>query len=395
MFRSLCCATLGFGLMLVSASTEARELELSVENRMGVDSNVFRSSRDRETDGFYAITPRVSVREGHSILNYDFSYEPTYEAFFSTSGVDGFDHRARGMLSWRPTSVDTIGVNGSFTSRRSLRLEDQGGSSPETSDRERVKNSDAQLSYSRALTDALSLQASAAFTDRDFSRNSSVDSRSYSGQLGPQYVLNPLTVVGLSASYRFREDSGVGLQPRTETSIWNIGASFRRVLTPTLSISAQGGPSFIRSRQESPFAVSRSTSFFAAVIVDKSWQRSDFNGSYTRSEQSGGGDASSSIVDNVTVNFKHRLDRRSSFRVSGSWIQSKEISEAPGGSKRKTTQYRVITTATRRITRQLSVIGQLLYSNQDENRGATRSNSIGDVYVGFLSLRYTFDPIRF
>jgi len=135
------------------------------------------------------------------------------------------------------------------------------------------------------------------------------------------------------------------------------------------------------------------------VIVDKSWQRSDFSGSYTRSEQSGGGDASSSLVDNVTLDFKHRVNRRSSFRVLGSWIQSKEISEAPGGRKRETTRYRVTTNATRRISRQLSVIAQFSYSNQDENRddnpGTTGSNSIGDLYIGFLSLRYTFDPIRF
>jgi len=405
MFRALCCAALGFGLMLVSASTEARELELSVENRIGVDSNVFRRSSEREADGFYAISPRLTVREGHSNLNYDFSYEPTYRTYYTTSGIDGFDHRGRGVVSWRPTGVDTLGLDGTYSNRRTLRLEDQGGSSLETSDRERVKDSDVQLSYSRTLTEALSLQASAAFTDRDYSQNTNVDSRSYSGQLGPQYVLNPLTVVGLTASFRQREDRGVGLQFWTETDIWNVSASFRRTLTPTLSISAQGGPSFFRSKQKSPLpgdpnTQSQSTSFFAAVAIDKSWQRSNFKASYTRSESSGGGDASSSLVDNVTLDFKHRFDRRTSFRVLGSWINSKEISDASGGSNRETTRYLVVANAKRRITRQLSVIGQFSYSNQDEKRdgilpGTTRSDSIGDLYVGFLSLRYTFDPIRF
>jgi hypothetical protein len=400
MFRAQICAVLGFGLMLAAASTEARELDFSVENRIGVDSNVFRNSFDRVADGFYSLSPRVAVREGNSDLNYDFSYEPTYTAYFSTSGVDGFDHRGRATVSWQPTAADRLEVTGSYSSRRSLRLEDQGGSSPENSDRERTKLSDVLFSYSHALNEALSIQTSATFTDRDYSESSSIDSRSYSGQLGPQYVLDPITVVGLSGIFRRREDRGVGFQFETETDTWNVGASFQRALAPTLNFSVQGGPSFFRSKQKSPVSgvaetESRSTSFFATVVLDKAWQRSDFNASYTRSESSGGGNSSSSIVDDVTLDFNHRLSRRLTFRLVGSWIAQKEIAETPGASKRETTQYRVTTVVIRRMTRQLSVIGQFQYSNQDEDQGISGSESIGDLYVGFLSLRYTFDPIRF
>jgi hypothetical protein len=400
MFRAPRCAVLGIGLMLAAASTEARELQLSIVNRIGGDSNVFRRSADRTADGFYAISPRVIVHEGHSKLNYDFSYQPTYQTYFETSGIDGFDHWGQADLSWRPTAADTLGFNGNFTSRRNLQLEDRGGATLEESDRERVQNSDAALSYSRMLNEVLSVQASAAFTDRDFSRNTSVDSRSYSGQLGTQYVLNPITMVGLSGSFRRREDRGVGLQFRGETDIWNLAASFQRSLTPTLSISAQVGPSFFRSRRKSQFSFipdskSRSTSYFAAATLDKTWQRSYFGASYTRSESSGGGSTSSSIVDNITLNFDHRFSRRWSFRVQGTWLESKEVAEAVGASKQKTTQYRASVSTTRRITRRMSVIGQFSYFNQDQNQTTFGSQSIGDVYTGFLSVRYIFDPVKF
>jgi hypothetical protein len=185
----------------------------------------------------------------------------------------------------------------------------------------------------------------------------------------------------------------------TDTDIWNVGVSIRRALTPNLSISAQAGPSFFRTEQESFLSsdTSDSTSYFASLVVKKSWQRSDLDASYTRSESSGSGNSSSSIVDNISLNIEHRLNRRLTLRILGSWIQSKEISDALGASKRKTTQYRVRTSLTHRITRQLSVVGQFLYLNQDQNRrtGGSGSESIGDVYVGFLSLRYTFDPIFF
>jgi hypothetical protein len=404
MFRAPRCAVLGFGLMLVAASTEAREVELSIENRMGADSNVFRTSSNRTGDGFYAISPRLVLRERNSKLNYNFSYIPTYETYFETSGIDGFDHRGRANISWRPTAADSLGLNGSYTNRRSLDNDDGSGSSLQASDRERVQRSDVSFSYSHALNEALSVQTGAAFTDLEFSRDTSTDSRSYSGQLGTQYVLNPITVVGMNVTFRRREDRGDGSQFRTETDIWNVGASIRRALTPTLSISAQAGPSFFRSEQRSPLpgvptTTSDSTSYFASLVVEKSWQRSDLDASYTRSESAGSGNSSSSIVDNVSLNFEHKLNRRLTFRILGSWIQSKEISEVSGTSRRKTTQYRVRTSLTQRITRQLSVIGHFLYLNQDQNRtqttGGSGSESIGDVYVGFLSLRYTFDPVLF
>jgi hypothetical protein len=415
MFRAPRCAVLGFGLMLVAASTEAREVQLSVENRMGGDSNVFRRTSGRVDDGFYSLSPRLAVRETHSKLNYDFNYQPTYETYFETSGIDGFDHRAQGTLSWQPTSVDTIGLSGKFASVRNPIIEGQGGSFLETSDRERIKRSQAQLSYSHSLNEVLSLQASAVFTDLDFSESSNVDSRSYTGQLGTQYVLNPITIVGLSASFRRREDRGVGRrQYTTDTDIWDVGASFRRSLARTLSLSVRAGPSFIRSRQQSPIPgiaeeKSRSTSYFAEVTLEKTWQRANWSASYTRSESSGGGAGSSSIVDNVTLDFTHYLSQKLSVRVLGKWLQSEEISKVVGANKRKMEQFRVATSVTKRITRQLSVMGQVLYFNQDRNQILDLipnpnpppilipppSRSIGDVYVGFVSLRYTFDPIAF
>jgi len=400
------CAVLGFGLMLAAASTEARELEFSVESRIAGDSNVFRKNSDQVADGFHALSPRVVVREANSKLNYLFSYRPTYETYFKTSGIDGFDHRARGDLSWRPTAVDTFGLTGNFTSSRNLRIEDQSGpSNPapslEESDRERIQRSGARFSYDRALSEVLSVQVSATFDDLTFSRNTSIDSRAFSGQLSTQYVLNPITAVGLFGTFSARENRGSGSQFTTETEIWNLAASFQRALTPTLNISAQAGPSFIRTKQISPVPAfpdteSQSTSYFAAVVLDKTWPRSDFKTSYTRSESSGGGSASSSINDNVTLDFNHRISRHWSLRIFGSWLQSKEIEEVPvpGIGNQDRIQFRALVRATRRITRHLSVAGQFSFFTQDQDESAG-SESIGEIFSGFLSLQYTFDPVVF
>ena len=71
-------AVLGF-VMLTPAFTNAREIELSVENRIGGDSNVFRRNSAKNEDGFYEIAPRVTLRERRRELNYDLRYVPVYQ----------------------------------------------------------------------------------------------------------------------------------------------------------------------------------------------------------------------------------------------------------------------------------------------------------------------------
>ncbi len=401
MFRAQYCAILGFGLMLAAASTEARELEFSIENRIVADSNVFRTSSDRIEDGSYVLSPRISVSQKNSRLNYSLSYQPIYEAFFTTSGINGFDHWGQANFSWRPTAVDTLSFDGNYASRRTLRIENFGSGAPlETSDRERVQRADARLSYRHALSQVLSVDLTAAFQDLDYSRNTSIDSRFISGRLGGQYVLTPVTLVGLSGTIRQRENLGGDSQLTTETTIWDLAASVQRNLTPTLVLSVQAGPSFIRTKQKFPNPIplpdekSRSTSFFAVASLEKRWQRSNFTASYTRSESNGSGTTASSINDYISLDFTHRLDRRWSFGIFGSWLESEEITSLPGGRRQKTTQYRAFVSLTRKVARRVSVTTQFSIFDQDEN-GSTGSGSIGRVYSGFLSLRYTFDPVVF
>jgi hypothetical protein len=80
--------------------------------------------------------------------------------------------------------------------------------------------------------------------------------------------------------------------------------------------------------------------------------------------------------------------------VFGAWFQSKEISSLPGRGKEKRTQYRLFTKLTRKISRQLTIAARLSFFNQDRNQ-TVGVDSIGNVYSGFVSLRYTFDPVIF
>jgi hypothetical protein len=405
MFRARLCAALGIGLMLVSASTEAREIELSVDTRIGGDSNVFRNQADKKSDGFFQLAPKLVVREQNSNLNYNFNYRPTYETYFQTSGIDGFDHRAVGELEWKITPVDTAGFDASFSSLRRVTIDDQ--TSPldptptlEESDRERLKRSLARVYYTKAVAPRVTLQASSTFDDFDSSRDTTLDSRAFSGQLAAQYAFDPKTGLGTTTSFLHRETGGSDTQYTTDTDIWDVGASVRRAVTQTLDVSVQAGPSFISTTQKPPSGFGLSTrhssdiSYFAAADVEKRWRKSNLKMSYVRSESRGGGTSSTSFLDNVSVTYDHHFNRQWWFRIFGSWSQRKEISATPGQSKDDTTTYYAFFNLTRRISRQLSIIGRYEYSNQDRD-GDPTENSVGGVSSGFISLRYTFEPVAF
>lgn len=249
MFRARICAILGL-VMLMPAFTNAREVELSVENRVGGDSNVFRRTAPKNEDGFYEFAPRITLRERRRELNYKFAYLPVYQTFFGIGNVDGWDHQARGRLEWNATPRDTFAFTQWFSSARTLRLSDPndvslGPTILEESDRERIRRINAEVSYSRAFTPTVSGRVAVDFSDTDFDSPFSIDSRAFGGSLSGNLAVDEQTTLGLYASTRYRENRGVGLQTSSTAIIGNIAGTFSHAFPNDVQLSVQVGPSFI------------------------------------------------------------------------------------------------------------------------------------------------------
>ena len=410
MFRAHVCAVLGIGLMLAAAEAHAGEVELSVDSRIGGDSNVVRTSQEKKKDGFFEFGPRLTVREERKTLNYDFSYNPRYQVYFDTSGINGVDHRATGAIRWQPTPTDTFSVNSEFDSIRQRILTDNSSATNpsqalEPSDRERIQRADAQVSYDRRLNSLWSIQASAGLDDLDYTKQSGlIDSRSFTGQIGTQYVWDSRTTLGLSGLFRRRKNRGLDsrFQGSSKTKVFNIGASIEHRFSPSLTVSLSGGPSFIETKQTNPLPFglpdlrdkSDSASFFAAATISKSWRRSNASASYTRSESGSGGSVRSSIADAVRINFSHNFSRRWNIQLGGVWTQREELSADRNFEDADSTDYLALVSLRREITRRLFLIGQYMFQDNQQN-GPSRSVSIGNVHTGSLSLRYVFDPYRY
>lgn len=418
-------ATLGIFVMLCAASTEAGELELFVENRLGGDSNVLRRSEQSVTgevaDGFWEFAPGVGVRDETGELRYRGRYQSAHELYFDTSGIDGWDHSASGGLDWDATPRDRVEVDGAFYSTRNLREESSnsglGGDLVfQPSDRQRTRRSKASFDYTRYLSPRWSARIGYDFDDLDFSRRDISDTRAHTASTGFTYVVDPKTSVGLSVTGRLRHsrlNQDVNLGPllgdlnevRSRSTTADVSVSFARQLTETLSFSAQVGPSIVRTDQDQVLSSSlgilratttdsRDVSVFAAVSVDKEWERGSAGVAYSRYESGGGGNVSSTIVDEVSVNGVYRPARHWTLDLYASWNRREQLVDDIGfGGDNKITQYRVRGLVVRQLGERFSIRAFVQYRFQDQE---TRTSDVDvEIVSGFLGLRYTFDPFIF
>jgi hypothetical protein len=426
MLRARVCALLGFGLMFVPASTEAQELNFLVDSNIGVDTNVFRSSRNRQEDGFWEFSPRISLRETRDRLNYDLRYRPTYQAFFDTDGVDGWDHSGGADLEWRPTHMDSISYGGNIVSSRivdqfgdtdlSLPPTDPDFGITEETDRDRIVRSKAYFGYNRSLDSVTSVRMDFNFEDLDFSDDNNVDQRSFSLSLSSSRVFNARTQVGLAATGRYRDGRGIESKNQfsSETLTGDFSLFFVRLLSPSITLSARAGPLVTRTEQDAPpfrdadpgtpqrdrTSDDRDVSFVANVSLEKSWRHSSASLSYTRFESGTGGSSTASIVDQVALFLVHRPTRRMRMTMNLSWNSRDTIDSVDLRDSQDSERYAVNASTSYAISDQFSVIGRASFRRLDDRRQVSilpkrTVTETTETFLGTLTLRYSFDPIIF
>ncbi len=421
MFRAQICAVMGMVLMLASTSTDAAELSLFVENRLGGTDNATQRSQvsagGRRSDGFWELAPRLTLRENQTKeLLYDFRYQPSLEKFFENSELDGWDHNARGNLDWRATPTQTVGLNGFYTNTRQVGEEflDVGPVPDpplEPGIRQRLSRGRANAYYAKSLTQALSGRLDYRFDDLDFSRRDVSDSRAHSGSAGLSLALDELTSVGMTGSLRYRDSkinqtSSAGqvlAEIRSTSRTVDVSFSLQRQLTKTIDVAVQAGPSWIDTEQDveptNPFltpTTSRSNdlSWFAAISGHKAFRKGDLRLAYTRFETGGGNTVNSQIVDDVSVEAFYRFDRDWDLRLVGGWNRREQIAnDLIGANDDRFTRYQILGVVTRAITPRIDVQARLNYRIQIQKRPGEDPRT--ETLIGWIALRYTFDPIVF
>jgi hypothetical protein len=409
MFHARVCAILGLALMLAATQAEARELFLSVDSNIGGDSNVFRSSANASADGLFELSPRALVRDTRDTLEYEFSYRPTYQAYFETSGISGFDHYGRADVEWRPTPADTVSFGGSIINSRIVRqiIDEIPSFSPTASDRTiliesdsaRTTSSRARFGYLRSFSPAQSGRIDFRFDDIDFNDRGAIDSRGYSVSITSTRVLNERTQAGILFTGRGRDSRARGLQPGSRTRSIDISLSFGRAITPSLQLSARAGPSFIRTKQFTSsnrrLVSNKDISYVADVSLTKRYRLSVVSLQYKRFQSGSGGDASASIVDTVNLTINHQLGREWILNLNLGWSQREQISALDADAITRFQRLSLASSVQYRISREFSILGQLSLQRFENDQSNLEEPLVTDVFVGSITFRYSFDPISF
>ncbi len=398
---------LGFVLMWPATALQARELELSVGQRIGGDSNVLRTDGREIEDGFYELAPTLIAREGrHEDLSYVIRYAPRYRAFFETDGIDGVDHSQSARFEWQANPRDRFTLEESFSSNRTRRIESGfSDATIEASDRDRTQRANVNAGYSHAFTPRWFGNLGLDFQDFDFDTRGIVDNRAYGASLGTTYGIFESTTVGISASGRFREARGLDSQNELSSENWSgsIAGSIAHSFSPTFDLSLQIGPSIIRSEPDADSIDSTTdVSFFASASLEKRWREASFSVSYTRSESGGSGSVTSQVLDSVDVTFRYDPRPDWHFDLIGRWNQRQTLSDidltgfaGTVANQNDSQIFQAQARASHRLTKRVSIRADFTYQNQQTEQDASFLGSGSrtvETFSGFVSLVYTFDP---
>ncbi|MBY0398651.1 hypothetical protein K2X89_00010 [Myxococcota bacterium] len=403
---------------------------MSIENRLGGDSNVVRQEDKRKlphprNDGTFDLVPRIAFHDENDDLPYSFDYQPTYRKFMTYSGLDGVDHLANGRVGWMLSSKNRIDLTGAHFNGRQFVFGSKGTGTTLSSvnARKRIRISDGTLGYRRNISSRSSIRLQGSINDFDASGNSPtslVDSRAYSGRVSADYGLNPLTEIGLSTSGRLRENRAIGsFRPSSRTEVWDVMASITRKITPTLTVAVQAGPSIIRQQQfsggarnpNSPSCVpgnfkatcdryekaeTSTVTGFASASLSKEWKTGGLNLSYVRSESRSGTVNSGSAINNeLEIVGNRRITDRIVLRASGAWTSLAQIAKQQVQASRfEVDVYSATGTAEFVLSRRVMLIGQYTFVHQDSSASQSISSKI-DIHSGFVGLRYTFEPLAY
>ena len=423
-----CAFVIGMSLMFATASTNAGELELSLESRFGVDTNVFRRptgpKAERDPNGtdqaaYFEISPQVEIRDADSdSLDYRVRYKGTRSQYLSYSSVTGWDHEADASGSWRISPVDTLSVGGSYLDRRRRQisldqvLSAEPGSPDElarrASDRQRIRTSGANTSLTHSFNSRASLTGSYAFNDIDFVPNTgsltnTVDTRSHTASLSPRWVLDSRTSVGFGVTGRFRDNRGIDNldQANTDVTTGDFSLQISRQLTKAASLSLKGGPSLIRTETVLPSGSESdelNVSWFAQASFRQKWEKTTLSVDYSRFESASGGQGTSSIVDEVSIGTATQLARHLSVRAVAIWNQREQLVEnsaLTGIPESKISQIQLSGSIRYQISERISLSARAQYLNQTNRRKPPDRDDELQMFTAFIAFRYTFEPLNF
>ncbi len=384
-----------FSCALAPGTGEAEELTLGVSGGFLYDSNILSRESGAIDDVSFQFAPSIDLSDRREALDYRVTYQPQFETFAQLDGSNSFNHTLRSTVRYAWSPRTSLSFNDRFSNLRGSRFDSlpagDGGSVEVDRGQERSNRNSASLGMQHSFSQRAQGFASVGHSlfrslDRDRS-----DSTSLSGSLSFSYAVTPKTFLGLGGATSYQVFEGGQSLATSRTKFYNAFATLNRRLSSTMSLTFQGGPALIDSKQGNPIsefgpvlrfpqfvdgrlldfntcteelfsncsqnpqdAIDRPsgflnpldktlrfsgsppkgasdlrTTFFGSMALTKRWQHWNASLSYRRSESPTVGDVgTSTTADSVRLATRWEVDRRWTLSLTAGWNRRQSVSDA-------------------------------------------------------------------
>ncbi len=98
-------AAVVFWLCLAPGPAGAVEAVFGAEGQSGYNTNLFFQAEDPTGDGTFRLGPTLALRDQTGQLTWEIAYRPSYEIYYTVSGINAAYQLGNGRVSWRPSAA--------------------------------------------------------------------------------------------------------------------------------------------------------------------------------------------------------------------------------------------------------------------------------------------------
>jgi hypothetical protein len=234
---------------LVAAPAYAGDLTLGARTELWYDDNVVGADGNELSDGELIVTPSAVLSEKLGDVTATLTAKPSYELFFDSKDLRGFNFEGSAGLTWQPSARTTLVVNDSFYRYRNFRLlgTTSGGTTPESGARDLFNRNLAQLQLVHLLSPVDRLMFSGTFALWRFERAGRFDQDTYAASARYERSLSRALSLGAGTSYTRLDIAPSAVLPGRKTDYANLSLVATYAPTERFQVSASAGPTYVRN----------------------------------------------------------------------------------------------------------------------------------------------------
>jgi hypothetical protein len=235
------------------------------------NSNVLGTQTGKESDFSFRNGPVLRVREPNGEFTYDVDYRLIYEAFSRLNGINEFDHYFNGESAWRATPATSFFFDDNFAYTSSLNaiFQEVGTGVNQIAvvspTRERITTNSGRVGMTHRLGPLWQLSVTGNNLYYNYSDPLQSDSLATSGTMQLTRSVMPRLVVGGGARIQRQDFGDVGDIPGRGTTFYQGFGVVRYSISPTLSVSGQGGPAYSVPDQPAAISVQQAAAYLRII----------------------------------------------------------------------------------------------------------------------------------